>query len=430
MNRAACTIVSPNYLHFARTLSASYLGQHPGHRFFVLIVADLAEAAPFAGEGFTPVALHEIGLADLRSEAMKYDILELNTNVKPTFMAHLLERYGLDSLVYLDPDIFVYAPLDPVFATLDAGAAAVLTPHMTTPVFDGRSPSEQDILYNGTYNLGFIAVSRTPESARLVRWWEQRCLQLGFSEGRTGLFVDQKWINLAPGLFDRVVILRDAGCNMAYWNLHERSLSRVESGWVVDNAVAGPVPLRFFHFSGVVLEDSNVLSRHTDRFTLAARPDLQPLFVEYRLAARAARRPVDASIPYGFDRFSDGTAVTRLARRLYAAHLERFRAPGGRLGDPFDAHGPFAAFARTHRLVKGKAAPAKSTWNEFNPRARRVEAVHRLLKLALRLLGPHRYELLMRYLAFIAVLRHQSVFLRDSRWPADIQPATPRQESK
>ena len=46
MKRAACTIVSPNYLAYARTLSASYLAQHPGHRFFVLLVADLQDAAP------------------------------------------------------------------------------------------------------------------------------------------------------------------------------------------------------------------------------------------------------------------------------------------------------------------------------------------------------------------------------------------------
>ena len=41
---------------------------------------------------------------------MKYGILELNTNVKPTFMKHLLAAYDLDTLVYLDPDIFCYAP--------------------------------------------------------------------------------------------------------------------------------------------------------------------------------------------------------------------------------------------------------------------------------------------------------------------------------
>jgi len=34
--------------------------------------------------------------------------------------------------------------------------------------------------------------------------------------------------------------------------------------------------------------------------------------------------------------------------------------------------------------------------------------------MALRVLGPNRYELLMRYLAHIAVLRNQSVFLDDT----------------
>jgi hypothetical protein len=417
LNRAACTIVSPNYLHFARTLSRSYLAQHPDHRFFVLIVADIGDVNSFEGEGFTPVALTEIGVQDLRSAAMKYDILELNTNVKPTFLAYLLERYGLDAVVYLDPDVFVYAPLEPVFRVLEGGATAVLTPHITAPVFDGRSPGEQDLLYNGTYNLGFIALGRTPEGDRMLRWWEERCLQLGFSEGRTGLFVDQKWMNLAPGLFDRVVILRDAGCNMAYWNLHERRLVPTPSdGWLVENAVGQPVPLRFFHFSGVALDDPGVISRNTDRFTLKERPDLKLVLDEYRAAIRKQQRPGDAACAYGFDRLSDGTAVGRLARRLYAEHEARFRSPNGQNRDPFDARGPFAAFARAHGLVKGKAAPGKSTWKEFNPRDRRVRAVHRLLKVALRALGPHRYELLMRYLSHISVLRHQSVFLRDRRW--------------
>src|SRR5580698_2641339 len=136
LNRAACTIVSPNYLAYARTLAASYLAQHPGQRFFVQIVADLSDPTPFQGDVFTPVMLDEIGLHDVRAEAMKYDVLELNTNVKPTFMKHLIEHYGLDTLVFLDPDIFCYAPLDPVFEALDKGATTVLTPHITMPVFD------------------------------------------------------------------------------------------------------------------------------------------------------------------------------------------------------------------------------------------------------------------------------------------------------
>ena len=417
MNRAACTIVSPNYLPFARTLAGSYAAQHPGQRFFVLIVADFDDSAPFQIDpSFSPVMLAEIGVASLRSVAMKYDILELNTNVKPTFMKHLIRKHGLDALVYLDPDIFVYGPLDPVFDALASGASAVLTPHMTRPVFDGKSPSEQDLLYNGTYNLGFIAVGRTEESRTLLDWWEERCLNLGFSEGRTGLFVDQKWMNLAPGLFERGVRSRDPGLIMAYWNLHERRLLDGEAGPQVQRGREAPVPLRFFHFSGLSPAEPDVISKNTDRYRMADRPDLGSLFAAYRNALLSNAGHPSEALPYGFDQFSDGTSVTRLARRLFAAHEERFRPEDGRDYDPFDVQGAFARFAREQNLVKGKAKPANATWGQFNPGDRRVGAVHRLLRWALRALGPHRYELLMRYVAHISVLRHQGAFLRDRRW--------------
>ncbi len=397
---AACTIVSPNYLAYARTVARSYLQQHPGHRFFVLIVADLADASPFAAEPFEAVMLPAIGLADLRGEAMKYDILELNTNVKPTFMLHLLLQHGLERLVYLDPDIFVYAPLEPVFQALES-SDGVLTPHITAPIDDDKLPNEQEMLYNGTYNLGFFAVRHSAEGLRMLRWWERRCLDLGFSEGRTGLFVDQKWMNLLPGLFAGVTILRDPGCNMAYWNLHERTLSEAPAGPRVNG-----VPLRFFHFSGIVPGEASLLSKHTDRFTLASRPDLQGIFADYKAAVLAGKDEVLEALPYGFDAFSDGSAITRLSRRLYAKHKAHFPQP-----DPFDAGGPWLKFCRSEKLVAGKAAPAKATWKEFSSTDRRVEMVHRLLRLGLRVLGPNRYELLMRYVAHIAVLRNQSVFL-------------------
>jgi hypothetical protein len=409
--RAGCTIISPNYLAFARTLAASYLAQHPKQRFFVLLVADLDDSAAFADEPFTAVVLGEIGLQDVRVQAMKYDILELNTNVKPSFMKHLIAQYALEALVYLDPDIFVYAPLAPVFERLDAGASAVLTPHITAPVFDGRSPGEQDLLYNGTFNLGFIAVGAGEESLRLLDWWERRCLDLGYSEGRSGLFVDQKWMNLAPALFGRVALLRDPGCNMAYWNLHERRLE----GRTVVGPEGQAVPLRFFHFSGIVVSDPDSLSRNTDRFTLAHRPDLQEIFAAYRPAVLANQHGAAEALPYGFDRFSDGTTVTRLARRIYAQHQAHFAGD-----DPFEAAGPFARFAKAQGLVKGSVAPQRSTWNDFRPKDRRVEAVHALLKLTLRLIGPHRYELLMRYLGHISIVRNQAVFLRDPKWPKDL----------
>ncbi len=411
----ACTIISPNYLAYARTLSSSYLAQHPGHRFFVLIVADLSleDGKAFEGDEFTPVMLVEIGLEDIRREGMKYDILELNTNVKPTFMKYLLRTFDLEILVYLDPDIFVYSPLIPVFDVVDGGANAVLTPHITRPIADDKLPSEQDHLYNGTYNLGFIGVRRSEEASRILDWWERRCLDNGFSEGRTGLFVDQKWMNLAPGMFEGVAILRHAGCNMAYWNLQERWLEQRPNGTggvghTVRDAYGDRVELSFFHFSGIVVDDPLMLSKNTNRFALAERPDLAKLFADYKSVVISNRDAKREGLAYGFDRLTDGTVVTRLARRIYAEHQARWAGQ-----DPFDAAGGFASFAKRLGLLAGKTIPTKATWKEFSAKDRRVEMVHRLLKMSLRLLGPNRYELLMRYLAHIAVLRNQSVFLKD-----------------
>ncbi len=412
MNRAACTIVSPNYLPYARTLAASYLASHPDHRFFVLIVADIPEAALFRGQGFEPVMLQQIGLPDVYATAMTYDILELNTNVKPTFLKYLFAAHNLDQLVYLDPDIFVYAPLSPVFRELDAGASLVLTPHITKPVFDGRNPSEQDHLYNGVFNLGFAAFGRSAESATALDWWESRCLNLGFSEGRTGLFVDQKWMNLAPCFFPAAAILRDAGCNMAYWNLHERKLVRNSDSYAVEAQDGSIVPLCFFHFSGVVVSDASVLSRHTNRFSLSERVDLHQLFADYKRAVLLNAVPAVDALPYGFDAFSDGTTITRLARRLYARWRERLAVSPAE--NPFDAASTFARLARRGHWAKGTLPPPKSTWHEFDPKDRRVRAVHWILRCTLRALGPHRYELLMRYLSHITVLRNQSVFLMEN----------------
>ena len=414
---AACTIVSPNYLAYARTLAASYLAQHPGHRFFVLIVADLKDASPFAGQPFETVMLHDLPIPNLLSVAFKYDILELNTNVKPTFMRYLIAQHQLGRLVYLDPDIFCYAPLTPVFRALET-SDAVLTPHLTAPIYDDLQPNEQEMLYNGTYNLGFIAVSNSANADAILAWWERRCLTLGFSEGRTGLFVDQKWMNLAPGLFDGVSILRHRGCNMAYWNLHERRLLpqyptlEGSSMWVaVPHALIEsqpePVPLIFFHFSGLDLSDPDSISRNTNRFTLATRPDLAKLFAAYKAAMLVNAVPALESLPYGFNAFSDGTAINRLTRRIYAGNLEHFPK-----SDPFAATGGVFRFARAKNLLAGKAAPPKAGWQQFSAADRRVEAVHKLLRIALRILGPNRYDMLMRYLAHISALRSQSIFLK------------------
>ena len=238
-----CTIAARNYLAGARVLARS-VQEQLGQVLHVLVVDALEdERDAFRNEPFTALLPGDIGLAhqEFRSMAMIYEVTELATSAKPFLLRALLERRG-GTVCYLDPDIVVYSDLGDLEQLL-AIHDVVLTPHMTAPLDpDGGLPDETVMLQTGSYNLGFVAVG--PGGAPMLDWWAERLRRECLVRPTEGRFVDQRWMDLAPSYFD-VAIWKDPGCNVAYWNLHDREVTRGATGYEVNGG-----PLRFFHFSG------------------------------------------------------------------------------------------------------------------------------------------------------------------------------------
>ena len=92
---AACTIVSKNYISYARVLAESFRRHHPDAGMYVLLVDRLDGHFDPAAEPFTLVELSALGIPDLPRFAFQYAITELNTAVKPYFLRHLLREHGL-----------------------------------------------------------------------------------------------------------------------------------------------------------------------------------------------------------------------------------------------------------------------------------------------------------------------------------------------
>jgi hypothetical protein len=66
------------------------------------------------------------------------------------------------------------------------------------------------------------------------------------------------------------------------------------------------------------------------------------------------------------------------------------------------------AFARKHGLlVRGNAASKRHTFQDVGKYKGPIRLIHVLLRCALRMLGPNRYYILMRYLGHISSLRNQ-----------------------
>ena len=208
----------------------------------------------------------QLALPDGDDFLFQYNVLELNTAVKPWALQHLLER-GHEQVFYIDPDIQIHQPLREVQELLSQGADIVLTPHLLTPMTDEGHPSELDIRRAGTYNLGFCAVRDTPNTRRYLSWWQGKLRRNCVVDHDRGVFVDQSWVDLAPGLFDNVAILRHPGYNAAYWNLAQREAHATTPIQPAPGVVNGQ-PLVFFHFSGLNPLDPHKLSKHQSRFTL------------------------------------------------------------------------------------------------------------------------------------------------------------------
>lgn len=333
MKTAVFTIVSLNYGAFAKTLMESLLAHHPEWERHVLFVDQCDDFGQLGGDLFSAMGIEALPLPKLREFLFRYDIMELNTAAKPYMFAHL-RRQGYDRVVYLDPDILVLDRLADVERMLGEGATAVVTPHLTAPLDDGLCPGELDIMQSGCYNLGFLALNSLPASDAFIEWWEHKLEYGAIVDKARGLFTDQKWIDLAPGMFGGFAILRDPGYNLAYWNLPHRPVTKVDGAWF-----AGGQPLRFFHFSGFDPLNPQPFSKHQNRLDLDTIGPARELALDYAQRVTGHGIAAARARPYAFGRFSDGTPIPTAVRVLYREHAEA-RARAG--ADPFAAAAYFA----------------------------------------------------------------------------------------
>jgi FkbM family methyltransferase len=322
----ACTIVARNYLAFARVLAESFLEIHPESSFTTLVV-DAECGFDATDEPFNVVTPAELDLNrdEFHRMAVMYDVTELSTALKPWMLRYLIEN-GADAVLYIDPDIQLFNPIDDV-AKMVAEHGVALTPHTLVPMpRDSRRPSEADIMGSGVYNLGFIGVG--PLAIPFLRWWEERLMRDAISAPEQMLFTDQRWIDFVPSYFGHHII-RDPGFNVAYWNLDAREVTKEGDRYLVNG-----FPLRFFHFSGYRPETPWILSKYvagSPRILLSEHPVLRELCDGYAASLGTAAFEAAAATPYGFNTLPNGTPVTNRMRRIYReavlAHERGLGAP-------------------------------------------------------------------------------------------------------
>lgn len=341
----ACTIVANNYLAYARAFTRSFLDRHPEGRVEVLIADRPQPGHDYGDEPFAVTFVEELGIERFQHFAFRYSLLELSTAVKPYFLLHLNRTLGCERLCYFDPDILVLGDLSALYDRLGE-ADALLTPHLTAPLEDEALPSERQILLSGIYNLGFLGIAFNERTVAFLEWWARRLYRHCLHDVEHGLFVDQRWMDLAPAFLPRLEIVHDPGCNVAYWNLGHRRIARDGDTWQVDGR-----PLAFLHFSGYDPRRPELISKFQNRFTFADRPDVVPLFRLYGERIASEGQPDVEGIPYRYGLFDNGLPVPAAARQA----LRETDPEGLRWPNPFATGGPGSFFAWLRQPIEGAA---------------------------------------------------------------------------
>jgi lipopolysaccharide biosynthesis glycosyltransferase len=245
------TSISLNYLPKARVLAWSLKRFHPDWTFWLCITDREPPGFRFdlSSEPFDKIIwCDELPIENIKSWLFKHDVIEVCTAVKGPVLSLLCESSGADKIFYLDPDIAVFGSLDPLVKELDT-SDIVLTPHQivheTTP--EAIQDNEISSLQHGVYNLGFIGINASGEGYRFAHWWSERLKRYCFNDIPVGLFVDQRWCDMIPAFFDKVKVIRNAGYNVASWNLSSRKISINSQGEILANND----PLKFYHFTKI-----------------------------------------------------------------------------------------------------------------------------------------------------------------------------------
>ncbi|MCD4812957.1 hypothetical protein K8S19_04625 [bacterium] len=298
------TIVCANYLPRAKVLAASIKQHDPKAKFCLCIV----EKEMPEGVGNYPhfdrvVLAKDLGFGYFNRFIIKHELVEGATAVKAQWMKYLFATFKTETnSVYLDPDIMLYSPL-PELRFLLVRHAIVLTPHLLTP---GNLEMEMSCMNHGIYNLGFLALRRSPEAKRFLNWWHDRICHACYIDKERGIFTDQKWVDLAPTLFD-VHLLKHPGYNIAIWNISGRHL-KIEKKRLTVNGH----PVRFIHFSDI---GKKIFDWAIENWGQASLGVMKKLSSAYRDKLEENRNT--QLIPWSYDYLDNGETVTREIRVIF-----------------------------------------------------------------------------------------------------------------
>jgi hypothetical protein len=281
-----CSYFDHRYLPRFLVLYDSLRRVRPEAAFTVLCLDDkAAEGVERLGLADVEVLrLAELEAYEPRLPAAREDrsLVEYYFTCSPVLPLWVLDHHQVEAVTYLDADLFVLGPIEPLLDELGESSVAII-PHR-------YPPDRQEDLVWGTYNVGWLTFRADAPARQVLERWRDQCLEWCHDTAEPdGRFADQGYLNDWPEVFPEVAVLQHPGANLAPWNVRTHALSDGERLLADGQAVV------FFHVQGL-----RRLSPHVFRLGLesyGAKPTpalLRHVYRPYVAALMAADERVAA----------------------------------------------------------------------------------------------------------------------------------------
>lgn len=328
-----CTVLAENYLPKALALADSVRRHQSGAELVIFLIdaehADDHQLPDLPGVRIVGTDFLGLPLEKIRAMTTYYELVEFATAVKPLLFKRLLEDN--DQVFYLDPDTYVTSAMSELPGELAASEGGVLlTSHFLHPLPPEAPATEGHQLAVGIYNLGFCGFDRRGIPA--LDWWWARLEWDCLVDFMSGLFVDQKWMDVGADLF-RARSLRHHGYNVGVLNLHERPLAHDDQGYAIRGT---DERLRLFHFHAFDPHQPLALSTRFEGATgdhiEDQRDAVEALCLEYAEAVLKHQAQLPEAPAYRYNVDTRGRRIPRLLRRAWRVQAQAGQVPPS----PFD----------------------------------------------------------------------------------------------
>lgn len=298
MHRDFCTLFDRNYLIKGVALHESLLQHVEDFTLWILCMDDIAY------DTLEKMALPRVALISL-AQFEDEDLLRVKatrTQVEycwtctPSLVLYVLDHVpAVESVTYLDADLYFFSDPDGAFAEMAAGSIGIVE-HRCSREYAGLTQN------SGIYNVAFMIFKNDRQGRECLQWWRARCNEWCHDRVEEGKYGDQKYLDDWPERFARVIVLQDVGVGLAPWNLRSHRITTRVGRLLVDRR-----PLVFYHFHSFSIMSGGSQFRLADSAYGVGRRNAGLIYRPYIAAVTQAMAQVRRIVPD----YAHGVSVER-----------------------------------------------------------------------------------------------------------------------